>query len=374
MLHYGGICVPTVSSVNGFLRRHFVHAISLFALCAFFTPECSRVIRSQRFGFGQLDASSISLFLMMISAAIQCTVGALRGIVERPKALLVCLTQYFLVLPLGCWLVGHLCVPLLGRAVGEPIQVGLDLVILMPVAATSSVWVRDTKGDLELLVSLVVLTMSLGTLSAPIYLYEMTGLATNSIVIAPWVILRQLIIGVVVPLAIGLVLNRVLRPWIARVIPYFSLLGTAGLFAAVYLNVGTAAPLVKHLPLQQVATAVLIVLAVNMANFLLGSIVGRIAGLPPASQVTCEFSSGMRSNGTALVVGLASFPSAPLVTVPAAIYIIFQHLLASVVKSRLLARYGDSELRPARLSDSVQPQVGRVLGLVRGIRRSLWPA
>jgi predicted Na+-dependent transporter len=51
----------------------------------------------------------------------------------------------------------------------------------------------------------------------------------------------------------------------------------------------------------------------------------------------------MRSNGTALVVGLASFPNSPLVTVPAAIYIIFQHLLASVVKSRLSARFGDGD-------------------------------
>jgi len=46
----------------------------------------------------------------------------------------------------------------------------------------------------------------------------------------------------------------------------------------------------------------------------------------------------MHSNGTALVIGMASFPKAPLVTVPAAIYIIFQHLLASLVKARLAAR------------------------------------
>src|SRR5262249_41511703 len=105
----------------------------------------------------------------------------------------------------------------------------------------------------------------------------------------------------------------------------------------------TAAPLVRHLPIQQIALAVLIVLAVNVANFVLGAVLGRAAGLKRDHEVTCEFSSGMRSNGTALVVGLASFPQTPLVTVPAAIYIIFQHLWASVGKSRLLARFGDGE-------------------------------
>jgi len=86
-----------------------------------------------------------------------------------------------------------------------------------------------------------------------------------------------------------------------------------------------------------------IVLAVNLFNFAIGSGLGRLMGLKREHQVTCEFSSGMRSNGTALVVGLASFPNAPLVTVPAAIYIIFQHIIASVVRSRLTARFGEIE-------------------------------
>src|SRR5262249_912569 len=113
------------------------------------------------------------------------------------------------------------------------------------------------------------------------------------------------------------------------------------LFMGVDLNVGTAAPLLRRLAPLQIVCAAVIVLAVNLVNFFLGAAIGRIAGLERDHQVTCEYSSGMRSNGTALVVGLAAFPNAPLVTVPAAIYIIFQHLLASIVKPRLAARFGD---------------------------------
>src|SRR5262249_24105975 len=134
---------------------------------------------------------------------------------------------------------------------------------------------------------------------------------------------------------------------LVRIQPYFTFMGSAGLFMAVYLNVGTAAPLLRRLSLSQIAWTVVIVLAVNLVNFFLGSAIGRIARLERAHQVPCRYSTGMRSNGTALVVGLASFPNAPLGTVPAAIYIIFQHLLASIVKSRLAARFGDI--------DSLQP-------------------
>src|SRR5215831_640702 len=251
--------------LNTFIRSHFVHLISLIALLAFLFPAAPQAVRAHRMLNGQLDASGVSVFLMMLSAAIQCRFGALAGVVARPKPLLVCLAQFFLVLPVSCWLLGQLCVPLLGRSLGEPIQIGLDLVILMPVAATSSIWVRDTKGNLELLVSLVVITMSIGTLTAPMYLHFMSGLTANSIVIPRLLILRQLVIGVLVPLLFGLTLNRVLGKRLPRVQPWFALMGSTGLFMAVYLNVGTAAPLVRHLPIQRIAFAVLIVLAVNVA-------------------------------------------------------------------------------------------------------------
>jgi predicted Na+-dependent transporter len=332
---------PKVTAINTFVRKHFVHLISVCAVVACLTPSVSTSVRAHKALGGQLDASGISLFLMMLSAAIQCGFGAFKGVVARPKPLLLCLLQVFVVLPLTCWLLGQLCVPLLGRELGEPIQIGLYLVILMPVAATSSIWVRDTRGDIELLVTLVVITMSLGTLTAPAYLYFMTGLTANSIVIPPMLILRQLCIGVLVPLVLGITLNRVLRGRLPRVQPYFALGGNVGLFMAVYLNVGTAAPLLRHISGGKIVIAVLIILAVNIVNFLIGGGLGRAAHLARNQQVTCEFSSGMRSNGTALVVGLASFPHAPLVTVPAAIYIIFQHLLAGVVKSRLVARFGE---------------------------------
>lgn len=334
-------------AVNTFIRKHFVHLISICAVLAFVTPGVSTNVRAHKALGGELDASGVSLFLMMLSAAIQCGFSAFRGVVARPKPLLLCLAQVFVVLPLSCWVLGQLCVPLLGRELGEPIQIGLYLVILMPVAATSSIWVRDTRGDLELLVTLVVITMSLGTLTAPAYLYFMTGLTANSIVIPPMLILRQLLVGVLTPLVVGMALNRILRKQLPRVQPYFAFAGTVGLFMAVYLNVGTASPLLRHLSPAKIAIAVLIVLAVNVINFLVGDGLGRLGHLQRGQQVTCEFSSGMRSNGTALVVGLASFPHAPLVTVPAAIYIIFQHLLASVVKSRLVARFGEGDVAHA---------------------------
>src|SRR6185369_1594472 len=140
--HSSAAANPSVLRVNAFVRQHFVHLISLVALIAFVTPGVSHVVREHR--VGPIDASGFSLFLMMLSAAIQCGIGAFRGVIARPTPLMICLLQFFVVLPLSCWLIGQICIPLLGRELGEPIQIGLELVILMPVAATASIWVRDT--------------------------------------------------------------------------------------------------------------------------------------------------------------------------------------------------------------------------------------
>jgi predicted Na+-dependent transporter len=193
----------------------------------------------------------------------------------------------------------------------------------------------------------------------------MSGLTANSIMIPPFLMLRQLMIGVLVPLMAGVVLNRLLRHQLSRIQPYFAFMGNVGLFMAVFLNVGTASPLLRDLPLQQIACATLIVLSVNLSNFALGAVIGRVAGLERNQQVTCEFGAGMRSNGTAMVIGLASFPHSPLVTVPAAIYIIFQHLLAGIVKSRLLARFGDGDTAPAATARTAVPRAATSIGGIR---------
>src|SRR5262249_48999945 len=126
---------------------------------------------------------------------------------------------------------------------------------------------------------------------------------------------------------------------------------------AFYLNVGTAAPLLRRLSLSQIVCAAVIVLAVNVVNFFLGGAIGRIAGLQQDHQVTCEYSSGMRSNGTALGVGLASFPRAPPVTVPGALHIVLSTRLGSIVKSRLAARFGDVDSLQAAATGSSDERV-----------------
>src|SRR5215471_14723620 len=85
-----GVSVITVkmTQVNAFVRKHFVHLISVIAFIALLSPRIAASVRARNALYDQLDASSLSLFLMMLSAAIQCGIEAFRGIIRRPKPLL----------------------------------------------------------------------------------------------------------------------------------------------------------------------------------------------------------------------------------------------------------------------------------------------
>jgi predicted Na+-dependent transporter len=95
--------------------------------------------------------------------------------------------------------------------------------------------------------------------------------------------------------------------------------------------------------------------------------VALVSAIPSDITFAESYSSGMRSNGTALVVGLASFPNAPLVMVPVAIYIIFQHLLAGIVKSLLAARFGDIDSLQAAATGSSGPPESRGHSIFLGV-------
>src|SRR4051794_39273408 len=90
---------PRVLTVNAFVRNHFVHLITVTAVLAFLTPGFSSAARAHKLAHGQIDASGMSLFLMMLSAAIQCSFTALRRVVAKPKPLALSLVQLFVTLP-----------------------------------------------------------------------------------------------------------------------------------------------------------------------------------------------------------------------------------------------------------------------------------
>ncbi|MBI5548742.1 MAG: bile acid:sodium symporter [Deltaproteobacteria bacterium] len=286
------------------------------------------------------DFSTLALTLMMLSAAVQCRFGDFAELRRRPRA---CGASLLLVYLLGPALALAMSVLALGgfhQQAAIELRLGLFLIALMPVAMTAAVWVRLAAGNIALLLALIAVTTTLSVLSVPLYSQLMPALTEGALASVPaGELLKQLILSVSLPLALGLGLRRWAERWADAAQPTLTLLGNLGLYAALSTNVAGAA---AHLEgdLELLALAGTVTVGLNLAFFgvaLLGArrLRQHRPGLSHDDAVALLFGGGMRSTGTAMVLGSAAFPGMPLVTLPAAIYSISQQIFAGYLVRRL---------------------------------------
>jgi BASS family bile acid:Na+ symporter len=284
------------------------------------------------------DFANAALGLMMLAASVQCELRDFRQLRDRPRGGFVGLAMIYGVLPALVGAVGLLWVNLSGSERGLEVLLGLMMSALMPVAMTSSVWVRSAGGNLPLLLALIALTTGLSVLSVPLYLTGLIEVSGSGLSIPTEGIVQQLVISVTLPLVLGLGLRRFAPRLVARSQGLLSLLSNLALLAVVVANVAVALPHVLADRRTFAAIAALTV-GLNLASYGVGLVAGRWLKLSREDSLTLLFGCGMRSNSTGLMIGLKGFPGMPLVAVPAALYMLTQHLIAAVL-TQLLERRG----------------------------------
>ena len=355
--------------INGWLKGHFLGMLLGAVGVGALFPRVGLFIKDLEFlrvpgTHWSYDFSNLALGLMMLSASVQCELKDFRQLVARPKAAAVSLFVIYLVVPALVAGAGAIANAVLPGGLGPQVQIGLLLSALMPVAMTSAVWVRNNAGTLPLLVSLITLTNALALATVPLYLGLLVSGsgATSSIPVET--IVQQLVLSASVPLALGLLLRRALPGLVRRSSELFPLFGNLALLAIVVANVAVAIP---HVLAERRVFVLMALLAVglNVLCYAVGLALARVFGLAREDAISLLFGSGMRSNSTGLVLGVKAFAGMPLVAVPAAIYMISQHVIAAYL-TRLLERRGSRLLGPAIASE---PE-----SLTRYLDRALSPA
>ncbi|MHB8875810.1 MAG: bile acid:sodium symporter family protein [Myxococcaceae bacterium] len=332
---------------NAWIKGHFVSALLLTVVLGALFPAVGLSLKDLEFfrvprTSWTYDFPSLALGLMMLSASTQTRVKDFGQLVKRPRAGLAGLAVIYAVVPLIVVVVGIVWSHFAGGQAGVQVQIGLLLSALMPVAMTASVWVRINSGNQPLLVSLITLTTALAIASVPLYLTVLLGVGGLSVAVPSESIVEQLVTSVTLPLALGLLARwfapRLVEKWQGL----FAVLGHLSLWGAVLANVAVAAP---HLSTEGPLFASMLVLtvALNGLCFWIGIVASRWLGLSREDAIALIFSSGMRSNSTGLLLGLKSFPGMPLVSVPAALFMISQHVIGAYL-TRALEQAGNRVL------------------------------
>ncbi len=226
------------------------------------------------------------LQIIMLGMGTTMSIGDFESVIKQPRAVLIGVTCHFVIMPvLGFTLANVFHFP-------PEIAAGVVLIGCSPSGLASNVMCFIAKANVPLSITIT----TLATLLAPFLMPAlMTLLAGQFIEISFWKMMLEIMQIVILPVAVGLVLNRIFHRSalvINRIMPLVSMAGIVLIVAII-----TAAGRDSLLTVGW--TLAFCVLIHNLTGFLLGYWSARLFGLNEQSCRTVAIEVGLQNGGLA---------------------------------------------------------------------------
>lgn len=250
--------------------------------------------------------------LIMFTMGTEMSLKDFEGVVKMPKAVIIGLVSHFTIMPL----VGFS----LAKGFGfEPeIAAGIILIGSVPSGVTSNVLAFIAKANMPLSVTIATISTLMATIMTPFLMKMLAGQFVQIDFVAMMLHVVEIIL---IPIALGLVINRLIRSgvkWLQTVMPVLSMIGVL-MMLVVIVSSGRDA-LLNIGPLLFLASVIH-----HSTGYLLGYWSGRLLGLDEQACRTISLEVGMQNGGLAsgialqmgkvATVGLASAISVPWMTI-----------------------------------------------------------
>jgi BASS family bile acid:Na+ symporter len=148
---------------------------------------------------------AISLMIIMAGMGLSLAIADFKRIVEYPKAAFIGLFSQIILLPLIGFSIAYLL------DLPPVIAIGLMLLAACPGGATSNMITFLAKGDLALSISLTAMASLLSFISIPLIMnlaFEFFLDQQESVSLDIMDMLKQLLVIIIIPVAIGMIINR----------------------------------------------------------------------------------------------------------------------------------------------------------------------
>lgn len=275
--------------------------------------------------FGQ-SVIALLLGVIMLGMGLTLTTADFRRVLALPGPVMAGVLLQFTVMPLSGWALAHLFALPVGLAVG------LILVACCPGGTASNVVTYLARANLALSVTMTMASTLVAIVLTPV----LTGwLAGVFVEIDRWNLFREMVAVVLLPVVVGVALNRLFPRLVERVVPVAPLIS----IVAVILIVASIIAQSKTLIVEHAGVLLLAVLLLHVSGFALGYVLSRLLGLGEAERRTISIEVGMQNSG--LGSSLASTPAfqaqfggamqAALAPVPSAISAIYHVVIGSLL-------------------------------------------
>ena len=256
------------------------------------------------------------LAFIMLCMGLTLTFDDFRRIARMPRVVAIGFAAQYSIMPLLAWGIA------IGLDLPTHFAVGLILVGCCPGGTASNLVSYIAKADVALSVVMTVCT----TLAAVILTPLLTQLFAGTLVpVDTWMLFKQTLQVVILPVVLGVLLNRWVPQLVQRVMPVaplLSVLGVCVICAVVFA--ANAETILTH-----GGELILAVALLHGGGFLIGYQFARIFGCHTQSARTISIEVGMQNSGLAIVLAKQAFPMLPLAPVVGAISVLMHSLVGS---------------------------------------------
>ncbi len=257
---------------------------------------------------------------MTFAGSLNSNFRALKDVLLHPFPIILGIVILHILMPIWAWGIGHIAFS------GDVYTItGLILAMVIPTGVTSFIWVSIYKGNIPLVLSLILIDTLLSPIIVPFSLSLFIGQQVEMDFLS---IMKGMMGMVVIPSLIGMALNQVSKGKIneqlgTRLAPFSKVC----LGIVVMLNGSVVAPYLKNINLKLVGI-VLVVFFIALTGYLFSFLLGRVMKRDQETIITLTFTGGMRNISAGAVLAVSFFPAA--VAVPVVVGMLFQQVLASL--------------------------------------------
>ncbi|EKN66193.1 hypothetical protein BABA_17332 [Neobacillus bataviensis LMG 21833] len=258
---------------------------------------------------------------MSFAGSLGSNFKSLKVVLNHPFPVFLAMLILHVLMPLWASGIGHI-------AFSDDIYTitGLILGMAIPTGITSFIWVSIYKGNISLVLAVILIDTLLSPVLVPLSLSLFVGQRVELDFIS---MMKGLLGMIVIPSIIGMVLNQATKGKInvqlgSRLAPFSKI----SLGIVVMLNGSVVAPYLKNINLKLVGISVA-VLFIAMTGYLFSFLLGRWMKRDRDTVITLTFTGGMRNISSGVVIAVSFFP--PAVAVPVVVGMLFQQVLASTI-------------------------------------------
>ncbi len=326
--------MQTIARLSRFVGNTFAIWVLLFAIFAFYAPA----------QFRWIGAYIVPLLgIIMFGMGLTLSKDDFREVAKRPGDVAIGVAGQFVIMPGLAWLLSTLL------QLPPEVAVGVILVGCCPGGTASNVMTFLARGDVALSVAITSVTTLLAPVVTPALIYL---LASQWLEVSAAAMFWSIIQVVVVPIALGVLAQSLLREKITAcvaVLPLVSVVAIVAIVAAVVAG-----------NQSRIATSGLMIFAVvllhNGLGLLLGYWLAKLSGMSVAKRKALSIEVGMQNSGLGVALATAHF--SPLAAVPSAIFSVWHNISGPLVAT-LFQRFSNDE--PAGTVNSSKAEIARKL-------------